>query len=694
MPGRGDTVLIAPVGGVLSEANAGSITAGSPGALIDGVTLNLAGGTAGAHLILDHNVLGAGSVINTTGTDELWITNVNLFSGQINVGVGTPSTLRVDLFPATDFTPGNTTNADVNSGGITVGDGSELWLHPFTGGSPGSGVTNPNTGHYNFLNTGTVTVAPGGYLLDQSPSQSSGLYFTDFINDGLVNVLGAAGKTTKVQFDANVRSSTSFVNAYDTPLGKSIPASGNKQGVINLEGGTGLVSATFTGNESDQVIRAHNALVSSLAETSTQPRAWGGEIDLEGNAAVSLLPNYILYDYPIGAVAADPDYSKSLGIFLPVVHGFDSTDSLSVDQELFSYAGVKWSQSNHVLEIDEYLNSDHTGSASFLEFYVLDGDWQQSDFKTSYAANNSASGYWKVTTNDSHGPGAPLFDHACYLANNPDVAASGVDPYQHYLTTGWKEGRNPSALFNTNYYLAQNPGVKAAGINPLLHFEQTGWLEGRDPSAAFSVSRYEAAYPSVHDAGVNPLVDYLTGGQAAGRAALPVVAGAAPATKFQITDAATGTGGGDNGTAYTGPVAGVQSQYLWASPAGAAISASAPNVFLRGNSGDDALQVQGGTNVLDGGGSSTWSTIVNFHHGDSSTLFGFTDGKSTRPWTASDGAPGKQGATTHSELGGAGTGVNASVTFAGISLADALAKFTVTTSTVGGNPYLSIAHTG
>lgn len=38
--------------------------------------------------------------------------------------------------------------------------------------------------------------------------------------------------------------------------------------------------------------------------------------------------------------------------------------------------------------------------------------------------------------------------------------------------------------------------------------------------------------------------------------------------------------------------------------------------------------------------------------------------------------------------------MNGSVTFAGISLADALAKFAVTTGTVGGNAYLSVAYTG
>lgn len=38
-------------------------------------------------------------------------------------------------------------------------------------------------------------------------------------------------------------------------------------------------------------------------------------------------------------------------------------------------------------------------------------------------------------------------DPSYYLANNPDVAASGMNPLQHYLQYGWHEGRNPSADF-------------------------------------------------------------------------------------------------------------------------------------------------------------------------------------------------------------------------------------------------------
>lgn len=110
-----------------------------------------------------------------------------------------------------------------------------------------------------------------------------------------------------------------------------------------------------------------------------------------------------------------------------------------------------------------------------------------------------------------------LFNAAYYLAHNPDVADAGVDPYTHYMTIGWHEGRNPSSLFDTTWYLAHNPDVAAAGVNPLQHFETFGWREGRDPSASFSVADYLAANPDVAAANVDPLVHYVQFGESEGR---------------------------------------------------------------------------------------------------------------------------------------------------------------------------------
>ncbi len=63
----------------------------------------------------------------------------------------------------------------------------------------------------------------------------------------------------------------------------------------------------------------------------------------------------------------------------------------------------------------------------------------------------------------------PVFDAAYYLENNPDVAAGGADPFEHFLVFGVAEQRNPAADFDVNFYQARY-GDLLAGENPLLHY--------------------------------------------------------------------------------------------------------------------------------------------------------------------------------------------------------------------------------
>lgn len=71
------------------------------------------------------------------------------------------------------------------------------------------------------------------------------------------------------------------------------------------------------------------------------------------------------------------------------------------------------------------------------------------------------------------------FDRSFYLAANPDVAQAGVDPIDHFLTHGWREGRDPTRRFSLKDYLDAYPDVAAAGVNPFVHFVGTGRAEGR-----------------------------------------------------------------------------------------------------------------------------------------------------------------------------------------------------------------------
>lgn len=160
-------------------------------------------------------------------------------------------------------------------------------------------------------------------------------------------------------------------------------------------------------------------------------------------------------------------------------------------------------------------------------------------------------------------------------------------------------------------------------------------------------------------------------------------------------------------------------QYIAAGNDNTAYSTQAPNVFIRGGGGSDAIQVSSGQNVLDGGLGSNfltggsgpdtfftdarapgtvWNTVINFHSGDAVTLWGFAAGISSYRWEAAlAGAPGAQGATLRANIvggnGRTGDGIDASVTFAGISVSQAQNLQIVTGSQPAG-PYLFIYNPG
>lgn len=94
--------------------------------------------------------------------------------------------------------------------------------------------------------------------------------------------------------------------------------------------------------------------------------------------------------------------------------------------------------------------------------------------------------------------GSGLFDAQWYLAEYPDVAAAGMDPVEHYLRHGAKEGRDPSPSFLTLAYLDNNADVAAAGVNPLVHYIEHGRQEGRNPEGSdyqLWVRRFDTASP-------------------------------------------------------------------------------------------------------------------------------------------------------------------------------------------------------
>lgn len=160
------------------------------------------------------------------------------------------------------------------------------------------------------------------------------------------------------------------------------------------------------------------------------------------------------------------------------------------------------------------------------------------------------------------------FDANYYLSARPDVfnafvATAGATGQTwaafaetHYNTFGRFEGSNPNSVFNTTAYLTANPDVAAAGVNPFQHFLSFGITEGRAPnasvpgSAAFDSATYLAANTDLGAAGITTpaaaYAHYLEFGQFESRPGTPAIS--TPGSTFTLTtgvDTLVGTAADD-----------------------------------------------------------------------------------------------------------------------------------------------------
>lgn len=89
-----------------------------------------------------------------------------------------------------------------------------------------------------------------------------------------------------------------------------------------------------------------------------------------------------------------------------------------------------------------------------------------------------------------------LFQAEWYLKRYPDVAKSGLDPWDHFDRFGWAEGRLPNPCFDPKWYLEHNADVAKAKTNPLAHYALYGERENRRPIGYLDVKWYRERYRS------------------------------------------------------------------------------------------------------------------------------------------------------------------------------------------------------
>jgi serralysin len=162
-----------------------------------------------------------------------------------------------------------------------------------------------------------------------------------------------------------------------------------------------------------------------------------------------------------------------------------------------------------------------------------------------------------------------------------------------------------------------------------------------------------------------------------------------PIVDIQMFNTTTGKVEATTPVFFTGPVAGLEKQFVHITPDNVNVSVSGDNWFIHTGSGMDAIQVHGGINVLDGGTGSNfltggtgddtyfvdaraldadvWSTVTAFQAAEEATLWGINATDFVLNWYDGLGAEGATGLTLVATRDGM---PNAALTLSGYSRAD------------------------
>ncbi|MBV9247810.1 MAG: S-layer family protein [Acetobacteraceae bacterium] len=501
-----------------------------------------------------------------------------------------------------------------------------------------------------ITNSGTVTGASNAITFAGTLNNRLIVTATGIING---NVLGSAtGTSNTLELDGGSGAiQANNGNGTVTQKGKSFSFSSFGTLDVGTNGAWTLASADNTAALTDD---GTIIVTGSLDVASASGLHGSGLLDLASGSALELAAasgDHTKIDFT-GSGQLEIDNAAVFGSQVgtasyagPEIHDFSTGDV--IDLRNFSFSGLAAQFVNGVLQL-----SNSSGQKASLDLQGM------SDFR---AASDGKSG-------------------TLLQGGEADVFSG------HGATISGTEGQalnNVVVASFTDSYTVTPAGDLLATISWGDGTSSTGTVSGG--KGAFTVSGSH-----VYNVDGDHQVSVTLAENAPGTARATAVSTAQIAgTDFAITDMTTGQSSTTSGTVYSGPVAGLQKELVMPIADNLNVTAKVDGVFIHSGSGEDALQVHGGTNVLDGGTGSNflvgasgfdtffvddrgptadiWSTVVNFHAGDAATIWGVTPQDFALSWADNQGAAGYTGLTLHATASGQPT---ASLTLAGYSTAD------------------------
>lgn len=185
-----------------------------------------------------------------------------------------------------------------------------------------------------------------------------------------------------------------------------------------------------------------------------------------------------------------------------------------------------------------YLPREVDTSVTAQEATIRDGgfdaDFYRSHTPTVQITGEDALSHYMAQGGDPSSDPTPFFETEWYVRNYPDVAATELNPFYHYLTLGKIMGYQPNPAdamlaedcalmkrhgFDPEFYIASYPELGLNKNQALRHYATAGWIAGLDPCGWFSTKWYLSNYHDVRIAAINPFVHYIRYGRLESRSA-------------------------------------------------------------------------------------------------------------------------------------------------------------------------------